>query len=97
MQQHGPTELNGPVRGSRGWWQGLGEEPPLVETESCDQPDSVQTKRPRRSKRSVGRGIPPDRQQLIDRVRGEIAAGTYDSPQKWEAALDRLLDRLERD
>jgi len=97
MQQHGPTELNGPVRGTRGWWQGLAEESLSAEAESHDEPDIVKPNHPTRPRRGAGRSIPPDRQQLIDRVRGEIAAGTYDSQEKWEAALDRLLDRLERD
>jgi hypothetical protein len=34
------------------------------------------------------------RSDLVRRVRAEIAAGTYDTPEKWELALDRLLDRL---
>ncbi len=31
---------------------------------------------------------------LIARVRQEIAAGTYDTPEKLEVALGRLLERL---
>jgi hypothetical protein len=38
------------------------------------------------------RGVRVD---LVARIRREIAAGTYDTEQKWEAALDRLLGRLE--
>jgi hypothetical protein len=34
------------------------------------------------------------RTALVERVRREIAAGTYDTPEKFEMALDRLLDRL---
>ena len=34
---------------------------------------------------------------LVEEVRRQIAAGTYDTPEKWEAALDRLLDRLEKE
>jgi hypothetical protein len=37
----------------------------------------------------------PIRTELVERVRREIAAGTYDTPEKWELALDRLLDHLE--
>jgi anti-sigma28 factor (negative regulator of flagellin synthesis) len=40
---------------------------------------------------------PPDpaiRTELVDRIRREIAAGTYDTPEKLEAALDRMLKRL---
>jgi hypothetical protein len=38
---------------------------------------------------------PQIRADLVLRVRAEIAAGTYDTPQKWEEALDRLWRRLQ--
>lgn len=34
---------------------------------------------------------------LVAQIRQEIAAGTYDTEEKFEAAMDRLLDRLQRD
>ncbi len=34
------------------------------------------------------------RADLVARIRREIAEGTYDTPEKWEAALQRLLQRL---
>jgi hypothetical protein len=34
------------------------------------------------------------RQDLVARVRLEIQAGTYDTPEKLSAALDRLADLL---
>jgi hypothetical protein len=37
------------------------------------------------------------RHVLVRRVRAEIAAGTYDTPEKWEAALGRLFDRLSQE
>ncbi|HEX3151407.1 MAG TPA: flagellar biosynthesis anti-sigma factor FlgM [Gemmataceae bacterium] len=37
---------------------------------------------------------PEIRNDLVSRVRLEIAAGTYDTPEKMEAALDRLAARL---
>lgn len=36
------------------------------------------------------------RLDLIARVRREIAAGTYETPERWEAALGRLLEELEQ-
>jgi hypothetical protein len=36
------------------------------------------------------------RLELIARVRREIAAGACDTPEKWQAALDRLLKRIEQ-
>ena len=38
----------------------------------------------------------PIRAGLVARIRREIAAGTYDTEEKWEIALDRLFDELER-
>jgi len=38
---------------------------------------------------------PEIRKELVERVRREIAEGTYETPEKWEAALDRLLERIE--
>jgi hypothetical protein len=40
---------------------------------------------------------PAIRVELVQRVRREIAAGTYDTPEKWEIAVERLLARLEDD
>ena len=40
---------------------------------------------------------PPFRADLVEEIRRQIAAGTYDTPEKWEAALDGLLDRLENE
>lgn len=40
---------------------------------------------------------PEVREDLVARVRQEIQKGTYDTPEKLEAALDRLADRLESD
>jgi hypothetical protein len=34
---------------------------------------------------------------LIERVREEIAAGTYDTEAKWEQALDRLFDAVDQE
>jgi hypothetical protein len=39
----------------------------------------------------------PIRVDLVEQIRKEIAAGTYVTTEKWEAALDCLLSRLECD
>ena len=38
---------------------------------------------------------PDIRADLVRRVRREIAAGTYETPEKLAAALDRLLEELQ--
>jgi hypothetical protein len=43
--------------------------------------------------RKVRKRSGPDvrvRSGLVERVRREIADGTYDTPERWEAALDKL-------
>jgi hypothetical protein len=32
----------------------------------------------------------------VIRIRRQIAEGTYETPEKWEQALDRLLEDLEK-
>ncbi|MCA9260833.1 MAG: flagellar biosynthesis anti-sigma factor FlgM [Planctomycetales bacterium] len=34
------------------------------------------------------------RADLVARIRGEIASGSYETPEKMDAALDRLLDAI---
>jgi hypothetical protein len=41
------------------------------------------------------RDDPQIRWELVDRIRREIAAGTYETPDKLETALENLLERLE--
>lgn len=38
--------------------------------------------------------LPDIRKDLVDRVRGEIAAGTYDTPEKVDAILDKIAEDL---
>ena len=39
-------------------------------------------------------GLPEIRAELVDRVRAEIAAGTYETPEKLQRAVERMLDEL---
>jgi hypothetical protein len=39
---------------------------------------------------------PRIRWELVQRIRKEIAAGTYETPEKLEKAMERLLKRLEQ-
>src|SRR5947209_6360741 len=82
MLKHGPCCLPGPVSRVRTWWAAAPE----------------QRKTPRMNDRPAPAPADSDiRADLVARVRREIAAGTYDTPEKWEKALDRLLERLGRE
>lgn len=91
MHSHGPKCLEGPVRGTPGWWQELGKK------QEGKQPAALpRKKRSRRvggknQSRRCGSGI---RQELVDKIRQEIEAGVYETQEKWEAALERLLEHL---
>jgi negative regulator of flagellin synthesis FlgM len=37
---------------------------------------------------------PDIRQDRVDAIRAQIAAGTYETPEKLDIALDRLLDEI---
>ena len=89
MHEHGPDELIGPLRGTAAWWRGMGAQPEPPE----DGPPAPIT--PRKTRRP--RDSPAIRQDLVDRVRKEIAAGTSDTDETWEIALDRMLDQMEKD
>jgi anti-sigma28 factor (negative regulator of flagellin synthesis) len=40
------------------------------------------------------KSMPDARLDLIERVKAQIARGTYDTPQKLDAALDHMIDEL---
>jgi hypothetical protein len=86
MHEHGPNCLEGPIRGSTAWWRGLAPVPEPAEAAA----KAIRKK----SSKTEDTGI---REALVARIRSEIEAGTYDTPRKWEAALDRLLERLDQD
>ena len=91
MHEHGPDPLQGPVRGSAAWWRATGAAP-----ESATDADTPpQLSPPKKSRKP--RDAKPIRQDLVDRVRKEIEAGTYETEEKWEAALERLLEHLHDD
>lgn len=91
MHEHGPDELYGPVRGTRAWWHGMGAPPDEV----SDGPP-IQEKT-RKKRRRSSKDAAPMRMDLVEKIRKEIANGTYDTQEKWEAALDRMLDTLQSD
>lgn len=70
--------------------------------------EAVETRRPARARRGDDRvevsdaarflaklnAMPEVRGELVDRVRAEIANGTYDTPEKFDLALDAMIDEV---
>ncbi len=80
MRDQGPGSWDGPIRGTPAWWRGLA---PADGNATLDK-ELMTAKKHKR-------GI---RKELVERVKRDIAAGVYDTPEKWEAALDKLLERM---
>ena len=83
---HGPHALQAPHRsgGARG---------PQAAPQPIDQLDISREAQ----ELSQARQSAPIRQDLVDRVRAEIAAGVYDTEEKFDLALDRLAAELNLD
>jgi len=58
--------------------------------------DRVDLSSPARLLATLKAGL-PERTDLIERVKGEIAEGTYDTPEKFDAAVDAIKQDLELD
>lgn len=90
MFTHGPSCLVGPLSRQRGCWlqrsaQGTEADPITgFGASAMNEPNAAD-----------GPFDPEIRVELVERVRREIATGTYDTPEKWALALDRLLAELE--
>ena len=81
MRHHGPSCLDGPVSRTHDWWS----------TPTPDHPEPAQD--PSRAPADD----PEIRRHLVEQIRREIALGTYETPERWDVALDRLLRHLEQD
>jgi hypothetical protein len=90
MYRHGPSCLEGPVTGTREWWSPADEDPALPGTSSM----VWEGNRTDQSNIDPIAEEQPIRTELVERVRREIALGIYDTPEKWQAALNRLFDEL---
>ncbi len=86
MFTHGPSCLNGPVSRERGWWT-----EDELDNLPCLEAAGGTTNAPVVDSVTPGR---PIRWELVERVRREIAAGTYETPEKLQIALERIIERL---
>jgi anti-sigma28 factor (negative regulator of flagellin synthesis) len=89
MHTHISTCLRGPVSRNRSWWRDAATATRSSSWRVSNMDYRGRQPRPPRE--------PEIRVELVARVRREIAEGTYDTPEKWEIALDRLLDRVEEE
>jgi negative regulator of flagellin synthesis FlgM len=82
---HGPQALQGPHRNPA-----AGATAPNSAAQPVDQLDISREAQ----ELSQARESTEIRQDLVNRVKREIAAGVYDTEEKFEIALDRLLSEI---
>jgi hypothetical protein len=80
MFRHRPSCLEGPVSHTLGPWSGEN-----TDSDRC---------RNQSGSRAASPDIASIRTELVERIRGAIAEGRYETPEKWEAALELLFQRL---
>jgi negative regulator of flagellin synthesis FlgM len=91
MQIHGPSQVHG-AQGVNGphSQRGSSSRPAQSTAGPADQLDISPAAEVAASAAEGGE----IRSDLVARVRSEIAAGTYETPDKMAAALDRLVDEI---
>jgi negative regulator of flagellin synthesis FlgM len=91
MQIHGPSHLHGPQTiGAPHRTPATANPPQAGRSGPVDQLDIS----PQADLVSRTREVPAIREAKVAAIKADIAAGTYETPEKLEAALDRLLDEI---
>ena len=90
MQIYGPAQLHGPQSISAPHARAGGA---TQVASPAHGPDEVQISDAARLVDQV-KGLPDIRQDRVNSIRAQIAAGTYETADKLSAALDRVLNEL---
>jgi negative regulator of flagellin synthesis FlgM len=91
MHIYGPAHLHGPQPISAPHTSRVSQ--PVSRPESAPIQDEVQISDAARLVEQVQQ-VPDIRQDRVDAIRAQIAAGTYETPAKLDIAVSRLLDEI---
>lgn len=91
MQIYGPTHLHGAQ--SINAPHGVRNSQPAARAESASFKDTLEISDAGRLAEQMSQ-IPDIRQDRVNEIRSQIAAGTYETDAKMNVALDRLLDEI---
>jgi hypothetical protein len=89
MHRHGPDCLDGPLSRTAPWWLNPALSPASPSASAAADRTTVPLQNPSLQDQRF-------RAELVERVRREIAEGRYETQEKLQAALERLLDDLSR-
>ena len=95
MHEHGPGRKTGPPRGIRVRGQGSKDVAAPPDGPKNERRTTRRTNLEDVKDTSSGGHDSMIRTHLVERIRREIAAGTYDSEEKFLTALDNLFGRLD--
>ncbi|SFI77901.1 flagellar biosynthesis anti-sigma factor FlgM [Planctomicrobium piriforme] len=87
-----PPMMDGPVQGGSG--DSLPPEAVMKPPRNTPKPSSSGALEPQSGSAAEAQVQPETRQQRLERIRREIQAGTYETPEKLEAAIERMLGVL---
>jgi negative regulator of flagellin synthesis FlgM len=91
MQIHGPSQIHGPHGiNAPHFTHRTPESQPTSASGPVDRVD-ISPAAEAASKAGEAGGV---RQDLVNLIRGQIASGTYDTPEKMDIALERMLDQM---
>jgi negative regulator of flagellin synthesis FlgM len=91
MQVYGPTQLHSAQSLSAPHSTRVNA--PVERSYSAPVQDEVQISDAARLAEQV-RDMPEIRQDVVDRIRAQIASGTYETSDKLDLAVERLLDEI---
>ncbi len=92
MQIYGPNYLHGP-QGITGPHANRPTKPQPIDGNSAPIQDELQISDAAQLLDKVNE-IPEMRMERIEQIRAEIANGTYETPEKLDIAIERLLDEI---
>ena len=91
MHIYGPSHLHGPQPVNAPHTPRAA--PPTAKTDSAPIRDELEISDAARIAEQA-QEVPEIRQERVDAIRAQIAAGTYETQDKLDAAVDRLLDEI---
>ena len=91
MHNYGPSQLHGPQ--ALGAPHGPRAAQPMTRPEAAQIADEVNISEAARLVEQVQQ-VPDIRADRVEAVRQQIAAGTYETAEKLNAAVERLLDEI---
>jgi negative regulator of flagellin synthesis FlgM len=91
MHIHGPSQIHGPhaINAPHFANRAQGSQPPAANP-AVDRVE-ISPAAEAAVKASEAGGV---RHELVNVIRSQIAAGTYDTPEKMDIAMERLLDQM---